>query len=92
MGQRFILGLEVFDTYSGYSGTIQEMNLSTTASPTQAPAYTGAFFIVVIGGNILQAFTVMGKRIDHATGIPLNGVTLLTKPEHMALTGAGYPK
>jgi hypothetical protein len=91
MTQRFITGLDVFDTYSGALGTIQEVNLSATANPSLAPAYTGAYFIVLIS-TVPQVFTIEGKRVDHITGSVLDGITLLTKFEYLALVSAGYPK
>jgi len=84
-------GLDVFDTYSGYIGTIQEVNLDNSAVPPLVPAYTGPYFVVLLGG-VLQTFTIEGRRIDHATAVALNGITLLTKPEYLAVVGAGYPK
>ena len=88
--QRFITGLDVFDTYSGYVGKIQEVNLDNFAVPPLVPAYTGPYFVVML--NVLQTFTIEGRRIDHGTAVALNGITLLTKPEYLAVVGAGYPK
>ena len=92
MAQRFISGLDVFDTYSGRIGTIQEVNLSETAVPPLSPAFTGAYFSVMLSTGILQVFTVEGRRVDHTTGVALEGITLLTKPEYLAIVAAGYPK
>ena len=94
MAQRFIAGTSVFDTYSGLSGEIQEMNLSATGVPSLAPQYTGQYFVVRLNRltNQLQAFTASGKMIDHATGVALAGVTLLTLNEYTAILAAGYPK
>ena len=92
--QRFITGTSVFDTYSGLSGEIQEMNLTSAAVPSLAPLFTGAYFVVRLnrGTNPLQTFTIAGKMIDHTTGIVLSGITLLTLNEYTVLLGAGYPK
>jgi hypothetical protein len=92
--QRFITGTSVFDTYSGCTGEIQEMNLSSAAVPSLAPLYTGTYFIVRLTRTInpLQAFTVQGKMIDHTSGAVLAGVTLVTSIEYTALLSAGYPK
>ena len=92
--QRFIIGTSVFDTYSGCSGEIQEMNLAAAAVPSLAPLYTGTYFIVRLTRSIspLQAFTTAGKMIDHTTGMTLAGVTLLTSAEYTVLLAAGYPK
>lgn len=92
MEQRFITGLEVFDTYSGLGGTIQEMNLDVNAVPAHAPLYTGAFFTVKFSSQALQVFTTEGRRVDHATGEWLDGITLLTKLEYIAIVAVGYPK
>jgi hypothetical protein len=94
MSQRFITGTSVFDTYSGLSGEIREMNLSASAVPSLAPLYTGAYFVVNLYRvtNPYQTFTVAGRMINHTTGAVLEGVTLLTFNEYNALLGAGYPK
>jgi hypothetical protein len=91
MAQRFITGLDVFDTYSGLTGTIQEANLDPLAVPTLAPTFTGAFFTVKLSTSALQVFTIEGKRVDHTTGVVLDGITLLTLVEYRAMTGVGYP-
>jgi hypothetical protein len=90
--QRFITGTSVFDTYSGWAGEIQEMNLNSMAVPALAPSYTGSYFIVRLTSGINQAFTIAGRMINHTTGVPLVGVTLLTSAEYTALLAAGYPK
>jgi len=92
--QRFITGTSVFDTYSGLSGEIQEMNLASSAIPSLAPLYTGPFFVARLNRllNPLQTFTTAGKMVDHTTGSVLSGVTLLTQAEYTVLLGAGYPK
>ena len=91
MAQRFLSGLDVFDTYSGRAGTIQEVNLSGTAVPPLAPTFTGAYFTVSLAG-VLQVFTTDGRRVDHTTGVVLDGISLLTKVEYMAIVAVGYPK
>lgn len=92
--QRFLTGTSVFDTYSGVTGEIQEMNFSATAVPSLAPLYMGPYFVVSLMRlvNPLQVFTIAGKMVDHSTGVSLNGVTLLTSTEYSTLLGAGYPK
>lgn len=94
MSQRFLTNMLVFDTYSGVSGEIQEMNLDSSAVPSLAPLYTGAYFVVRLNrlANQLQTFTIAGRMIDHTTGVELDGVTLLTLNEYTALLAAGYPK
>ena len=89
--QRFIAGLSVFDTYSGLNGTVVQMNLNDTATHALAPLYTGAYFVVEFSDSTTQMFTVGGNRIDHTTGDPLPGITLLTLAEKTALLGVGYP-
>jgi len=89
--QRFISGLTVFDTYTGKSGTIVQMNLNTDAVIALSPFYVGAYFVVQFVDQTLQVFTLQGKRVDIGSGIPLTGVTLLTNSEKTALLGAGYP-
>lgn len=91
MNQRFLTGLAVFDTYSGLSGNIVSMYLDNAAVPPLAPLYTGAYFVVQLNDSTLQTFTASGKRIDHTTGIPTGGVTLLANVEYYAALGAGYP-
>ena len=92
--QRFLANTAIFDTYSGLSGEILEMNLSSTAVPPLAPLFTGAYFVVRFNrvSNQLQTFTVAGRMVDHTTGIPVNGITLITLNEYTALLAAGYPK
>lgn len=94
MAQRFITNTLVFDTYSGLSGEIQEMNLSSTAVPPLAPLFVGPYFVVRLNRatNQYQTFTVAGRMIDHTTGNVLDGITLLTLNEYTALLTAGYPK
>jgi len=94
MSQRFLSNTLVFDTYSGVSGEIQEMNLDSAAIPALAPTYTGAYFVVRLNrvGNQLQVFTLAGRMVDHTTGAVLDGITLLTLNEYTALLAAGYPK
>lgn len=89
--QRFIAGLTVFDTYSGFNGTIVQMNLNDDAVNPVAPLYVGAYFVVQFTDLSLQLFTLQGKRVDSFSGLPLTGVTLLTNAEKTALLGAGYP-
>jgi hypothetical protein len=89
--QRFLTGLEVFDTYKGSAGTIMMADLDTTSVPSLAPLYTGTYFIVQFTDTTRQVFTAEGKRVDHTTGIPTLGVTLLTNPEYVAVLSAGYP-
>lgn len=91
---RFISNTLVFDAYSGLSGEIQEMNLGASAVPSLAPLFTGPYFVVRLNRltNQLQTFTATGRMVDHATGIALAGVTLLTLNEYTALLAAGYPK
>lgn len=89
--QRFISGINVFDTYNGLSGTIVQMNLNDTATTPLAPLYTGAFFVVQFTDATVQVFTIQGKRVDHTLATVLAGVTLLTRIEYVALLGAGYP-
>jgi hypothetical protein len=92
MTQRFVSGLDVFDTYSGSLGTIQEMNLGSNAIPPLAPLFTGPYFSVLLKTpNTLQTFTQDGKRIDHTTGVPLLGITLLTLNEYNAAVSVSYP-
>ena len=93
MAQRFILNTLVFDTYSGVSGEIQEMNLDVNGSHSLAP-YTGDYFVVRLNRVMdqLQMFTTAGRMIDHSTGTVLGGITLLTLNEYTALLSAGYPK
>ena len=62
--QRFITGLDVFDTYSGRIGTIQEVNLSDLAVPPLAPTFIGAYFTVMLSTGVLQVFTIAGRRVD----------------------------
>ena len=90
--QRFITGLDVFDTYSGRKGTIQEVNLSDLAVPPLAPTFIGAYFTVMLSTGVLQVFTIAGRRVDHTTGIALEGITLLNQVEYLAITAVGYPK
>jgi len=92
--QRFITGTSVFDTYSGVTGEIREMNLNATAVPPLAPLFTGPYFVVSLTRLVdpLQTFTIAGKMINHTTGATLAGVTLLTSIEYTALLSAGYPK
>lgn len=92
--QRFIAGTSVFDTYAGCSGEITEMNLNTMATPSLAPMFVGAYFVVKLNDGFAtpQVFTTAGKRVDHSSGNILSGVTLLTSSEYTALLGAGYPK
>lgn len=92
--QRFITGTSVFDTYSGLTGDIEEMNLSPLAVPPLAPSHTGPYFVVRLlrGINPLQTFTSDGRMIDHSTGSVLAGITLITLAEYTSLIGAGYPK
>ena len=92
--QRFLSNTLIFDTYSGLSGEIQELNLDSAAVPSLAPLYTGAYFVVRLNrvSNQLQTFTVAGRMVDHTTGVPVGGITLLTLNEYTALLGAGYPK
>ena len=94
MAQRFLSNTLVFDTYSGVSGEIQEMNLDSAAIPALAPAYTGGYFVVRLNrvANQLQTFTLAGRMIDHTTGNVLDGITLLTLNEYTSLLSAGYPK
>ena len=91
---RFISNTLIFDTYSGLSGEIQEMNLGATAVPPLAPLFTGPYFVVRLNRliNQLQTFSAAGRMVDHATGTVLAGVTLLTLNEYTALLAAGYPK
>lgn len=89
--QRFLTGLNVFDTYSGLNGTIVQMNLNDDAVNAVAPLYVGAYFVVQFTDSSVQLFTLQGKRVDSFTGLPLAGVTLLTNSEKTALLGAGYP-
>jgi hypothetical protein len=93
MTQRYATNLNVFDTYKGLSGLIIQMDLSLTsplANPL-APAYTGSWFVVQFTDATLQLFTDQGQRVDHSTGIPTVGVTLLTLSEYNAAATAGYP-
>ena len=94
MVQRFLANTLVFDTYSGVSGEIQEMNLDSTAIPALAPSYTGSYFVVRLNrvSNQLQVFTLAGRLVDHTTGVIVDGITLLTLNEYTALLAAGYPK
>ena len=60
--QRFITGLDVFDTYSGRIGTIQEVNLSDLAVPPLAPTFTGAYFTVMLSTGIaLEGITLLNQ-------------------------------
>jgi hypothetical protein len=94
VSQRFLSNTLIFDAFSGLSGEIQEMNLDSSAVPPLAPLYTGAYFVVRLNRltNQLQTFTLAGRMVDHVTGVPLGGVTLLTLNEYTALLAAGYPK
>jgi len=89
--QRYIAGLSVFDTYNGLDGTIVQMNLDTSATNPLCPMWMGAHIVVLFSGSTGQIFTLGGKRVEHNTGLPLSGVTLLTLAEKTALLGAGYP-
>ena len=91
MAQRFISGTDVFDTVKGMRGTIQKMDLDSSAIPPLAPLYTGAYFVVLRADATLQTFTDQGKQVDHSTGVPLSGITVLTQKEYVAILGAGYP-
>lgn len=92
--QRFLVGTSVFDTYAGVTGEIQEMNLASSAVPSLAPLFTGAFFVVKLNRTVNQnqVYTTAGKIVDHTTGAVADGVTLVTSTEYTALLGAGYPK
>lgn len=89
--QRFITGLTVFDTYTGKTGTISQMNLDLAATNPFAVPYVGPYFLVLFADTTTQLFTVSGNRIDMVTGVPTTGVTLLTQNEKITLMGVGYP-
>jgi len=93
--QRFVSGLDVFDTFNGLKGTIIELSFDSTAVPALAPLYTGRFFVVEFSDATRQVFTVSGTRINHSTGVtvstPNDGVTLLTAKELSVVVGVGYP-
>lgn len=90
--QRYLTGVEVFDTYTGKSGSIVQMNL--LPAPVVNPytgLYTGPYFIVQFTDATLQLFTYYGTRVDHTTGSVTSGVTLLTLKEYNAAVAMGYP-
>lgn len=91
MSQRFISGTDVFDTVKGMRGAIQKMDLDSAAVPPLAPLYTGAYFVVLRADATLQVYTDQGKQVDHVTGVPFSGITLLTQKEYIAILSAGYP-
>ena len=88
---RYLPILSVFDTYSGLPGEIVSLELAGTAVPPLAPLFVGPYLAVYLQDGSTQTFTAQGNRIDHSTGIPTLGCTLLTQIEYSTLLGAGYP-
>jgi hypothetical protein len=89
--QRFISGVTVYDTYNGRDGTISEMNLNSTATHPLSTSYVGPYFVVTFNDSTTQLFTLAGRRVINNAGDTLDGVTLVTSSEKIALMGAGYP-
>jgi len=91
MAQRFITGIDVFDTYLGQRGQISEMNLTSQAVPPLAPSYTGPYFVVDYPTNTRQTYTTDGRRVEQSGSSVVPGITLLTQNEYTSLISAGYP-
>lgn len=92
MAQRYVTGLQVFDTYTGLLGDIVQMNLNSgVISNPYTSLYTGMWFVVQLSSGSMQLFTNDGNRVDHTTGAVTTGATLLTFKEYVAALAAGYP-
>jgi hypothetical protein len=91
MAQRYLTGVEVFDTVTGFQGNIIQMDLDSAAIPPLAPLFTGAYFVVLLLSGNRQTYTDQGRQINHTTGVVNTGITLLTQKEWIAAMGAGYP-
>ncbi len=89
--QRFITGIDVFDTYLGQRGQISEMNLTSAAVPPLAPFYSGPYFVVDYANGVRQTYTTAGRRVEQAGSLVVPGITLLTQNEYTSLISAGYP-
>ena len=91
--QRYITGVEVFDTVTGLTGVIVQMNLmNPPVSNPYTVLYSGAWFVVQLRDSSLQMFTDAGRRIDHTTGEQTAGITLLTQKEYNGAMAQGYPQ
>ena len=83
--------VQVFDTVTGLTGLVTEMNLDDQAVPPLAPLHIGAYFVALMSDSSRQVFTSRGQRVDHSTGVATAGVTALTMREVQAAKGMGYP-